>query len=188
MGWCGHRRRRGRRAAAGAILTASSALVSGCALVGGPPTFHADVPDRMTVASPDVGPGGLGSAFTCRGGRSPGLHWSGAPQGTKSFALVVDDSDAPITPYIYWIVFDIKPQQSVIQQGQIPPGARVAQNSEGTAGYDPPCPANGPHKYRFTVYALRSWLNLRSGAGVKSAWTEISQAAIARGRLTASSK
>lgn len=161
-------------------------LLAGCGLVGGPGTVRVDVPNQMTVTSPDFSRGVMGPAFTCRGsGKYPGIHWSGAPPGTKSLAVVMDDSAAPITPYIYWIVFDISPQTTNIQAGQIPPGARQAQNSSGTVGYDPPCPVNQSHTYRFTVYALGSRLRLDAGASVKSAWSAIAQAAIARGRLTA---
>jgi Raf kinase inhibitor-like YbhB/YbcL family protein len=166
-------------------MISCAALISGCGLVGGPKTAPVDVPNKITVTSPDVSLGMLGSAYTCHGaGKYPGIHWSGAPAGTKSLALVMDDSAAPITPYIYWIVFDIGPQTANIQAGQIPAGARQARNSKGLVGYDPPCPVNQNHAYRFTVYALGSKLRLPAGASVMSAWSAIAQAAIARGRLT----
>jgi Raf kinase inhibitor-like YbhB/YbcL family protein len=174
-------------AAVAAALLSGLTLISGCGLVGGPKIAPVSVPNKMTVTSPDVSLGVLGSAYTCHGGgKYPGIHWSGAPAGTKSLALVMDDADAPITPYIYWIVFDIGPQTANIQAGQIPAGARQARNSKGTVGYDPPCPVNQSHKYRFTVYALRSSLKLPVGASVMSAWSAIAQAAIARGRLPVS--
>jgi Raf kinase inhibitor-like YbhB/YbcL family protein len=161
-------------------------VLSGCGLVGGPKTVHADVPNEMTVTSPDFSQDVIGTDFTCHGsGKSPGLHWSGAPQGTNSLAVVMDDAAAPITPYIYWIVFDIGPQTTNIQAGQIPAGARQARNSKGTVGYDPPCPRKQQHTYRFTVYALGSTLRLPAGTSMKSAWSAIAQAAIARGRLPA---
>jgi Raf kinase inhibitor-like YbhB/YbcL family protein len=176
----------GRLAPMVAACAAAGLVLGGCGLVGGPKTVQAGVPDEMTVTSPDISRGVIGPAFTCHGsGKYPGIHWSGAPQGTKSLAVVMDDAAAPITPYIYWIVFDIGPQTTNIQAGQIPAGARQARNSKGTLGYDPPCPANQNHSYRFTVYALGSTLRLRSGASVKSAWLAIAQAAIARGRLPA---
>jgi len=144
-----------------------------------------DVPQTLTVTSPDLGRGGMAPAFTCHGaGKHPRIHWSGAPQGTKSVAVVMDDSAAPITPFIYWIVFDIGPQTTDIQAGQLPPGSRQADNSKGMVGYDPPCPGNPGHAYRFTVYALSRKLQLPTGASVKSAWSAIAQAAIARGRVT----
>lgn len=159
-------------------------LVSGCGLVGGAKTIPADVPDQMTVTSQAFNQHLFPPAYTCDGsGQSPSLHWSGAPQGTKSLALLVDDASAPIRPYIYWIVFDIGSQTTGIQAGQVPSGARQADNSKGTDRYQPPCPANGRNTYRFTVYALSRSLTLPQGVAMKTAWSAIAQAAIARGRL-----
>lgn len=175
-----------RGALAGACAVALAAALGGCGLIGGPRTVAMDVPDEITVTSPDISQGVMSPAFGCHGpGKHPGIHWSGTPQGTKSVAVVMDDASAPITPFIYWIVFDIGPQTTDIQAGALPPGARQAGNSKGEASYDPPCPANPGHTYRFTVYALGRMLKLPAGAGVKSAWTSIASAAIARGRLTA---
>ena len=176
---------RARRFTASTVALLSGVLLAGCGLIGGPRTQF-DVPDVMTVTSPDVVSGTMGASFTCHGGGNhPGIHWSGAPANTKSIALVLDDSDAPITPYIYWIVFNIGPQTTDIQEGALPPGASQAHNSKGTVGYDPPCPADRPHTYRFTVYALGKVLRLTNGASLETAWTSIAQAAIARGRLPA---
>ena len=141
----------------------------------------------MTVNSAAFSQGVLPQRFTCHGGKggkiSPPLDWTGAPSGTKSYAIVVDDAAAPITPYIYWIVFDIPQATTDIQNGpQLPPGARQADNSLGQASYDPPCPDTPGHSYRFTVYALGSTLNLPNGAPTLTAWTAIAHAAIARGR------
>jgi Raf kinase inhibitor-like YbhB/YbcL family protein len=105
------------------------------------------------------------------------------PAGTKSIALVVDDSDAPITPYVYWVVFDIRPGTSAMLEGQLPPGARQARGTAGHARYDPPCPGPGGHSYRFTVYALDSVLHLPDGAPLQDAWQAIAAATIGRGRL-----
>ena len=174
--------RPGRWAAAGLAM---AVVLSGCGLVGGPKTVALTVPDVMTVTSPVFTGGRIGPPYTCHGGKSPAIRWSGAPQGTKSLALVMDDAAAPITPYIYWIVFNIGPQTTDIPDGQIPPEARQADNSKGTPGYDPPCPAKPGHQYRFTVYALRSRLKLQAGASAKTAWLAIARAAIARGRLPA---
>ena len=173
-----------RSIVAAAGLAVLLPLASGCGLIGFG-TTPAEVPDQMTVTSPDFGQGLSGSAFSCHGpGNHPVIYWSGAPRGTQSFALVMDDSAAPITPYIYWIVFNIGPQSSDIPAGQLPPGARQARNSKGTIGYDPPCPANPGHVYRFTVYALGKKLSLAAGASAETAWMAIAGAAIARGRLT----
>jgi phosphatidylethanolamine-binding protein (PEBP) family uncharacterized protein len=95
----------------------------------------------------------------------------------------VDDSSAPITPSIYWLVFDIGPGTTDIQEGSLPTGARQALNSAGTAGYDAPCPQGHPHMYRFTIYALRTVLKQPSGASLESVWTAIAAATIGRGRI-----
>jgi Raf kinase inhibitor-like YbhB/YbcL family protein len=141
-------------------------------------------PTQMIVGSEAFGPGLLPPTFTCHGqGITPPITWSGAPAGTKGYALVVDDSSAPITPFIYWIVFGIGDGSTDIQEGTLPTGARQALNSAGTATYDAPCPMGAPHSYRFTVYALNTVLNLRDGAPLQSAWSAIAAATIGRGRV-----
>ena len=175
----------GRSILAAAGLAVLLLPLSGCALIGSG-TNPADVPDSMTVTSPDFGHGLSGTTFNCHGpGKHPVIYWSGAPHGTRAFALVMDDAAAPITPYIYWIVFNINPQSSDIPAGRLPPGAAQAGNSKGTIGYDPPCPANPGHYYRFTVYALNRLLRLPPKPSAKTAWSAIANAAIARGRLAA---
>ena len=154
--------RAGLRAAAAA---AAAIMLSGCGLLSGP----AGVP--------------IPHQYTCHGpGETPPLDWSGAPAGTRALALVMDDADAPISPYIYWIVFNISPATRDIQAGRLPPGAQVADNSKGTVGYSPPCPAHG-HQYRFSIYALNAPLQLKGGASLTAAWSAIAQHALARGRL-----
>lgn len=175
----------GRLRSAGAAIAGLSVLLSGCRLTSGPSTLTPDAPSTMTVTSAAFGQGVLPQRYTCHGAKiSPPLGWSGAPSGTRSYAIVVDNSTVDlITPYIRWIVFDIPQATTDIQEGQLPPGARQADNSIGQAGYDPPCPSGPGHRsYRFTVYALRSTLNLPNGASTLSAWTAIANAAIARGR------
>ena len=174
-----------RARAAGAALLAVLTLVvltlAGCGTAG----YGASVaPSRMSVSSEAFVSGILPQRYTCHGEKMrPPLNWSGAPEGTKSIALIVDDSSAPITPTIYWLVFDINPGATDIQEGALPTGARQALNSAGTAAYDAPCPHGRPHSYRFTVYALNTTLNLPSGAPLQSVWTAIAAATIGRGRI-----
>jgi Raf kinase inhibitor-like YbhB/YbcL family protein len=177
----------GRRACGAATLLATVPLLAGCGLLGGAPALRQIEPQVMTVTSPAFGQAEIiPQEYTCHGnGDRPPIYWSGAPPGTKALALVVDDADAPITPYIYWIVLDISPTTTDIQAGPLPPGTHQADNSRGFAGYDAPCPIHGSHKYRFTIYALSSKLALGNDASAKEAWTAIARDAIARGRLTA---
>ncbi len=143
-------------------------------------------PSVMTVSEGAFVHNTMPNRFTCAAAHpaSPPLTWAGAPAGTKSIALVVDDSDAPITPYVYWVVFDIGPGTSALLEGQLPPGARQARGTAGYDKYDPPCPGAGGHTYRFTVYALNKVLNLPNGTSLQSAWQAIAAATIGRGRLS----
>jgi Raf kinase inhibitor-like YbhB/YbcL family protein len=164
-----------------ALAVAAALTVTGCGQAGqGAPV----APRTMSVSSEAFGQNLLPQTYTCHGERiSPPLDWSGAPTGTKSLALVVDDSSAPITPYIYWLVFDIQPGTTDIQEAALPTGARQALNSLGTMKYDAPCPRGHSHSYRFTVYALNRELTLPSGAPLLAVWTAIANATIGRGRV-----
>jgi Raf kinase inhibitor-like YbhB/YbcL family protein len=161
----------------------TAVALAGCGLLSQGVTITA--PAVMSVSSTAVERGELPSRFTCSGTRvlSPPINWSGEPKGTQSIAIVVDDADAPISPYVYWIVFDIQPGTAGIQEGQLPTGAKEARGSAGYDRYDPPCPGPQGHSYRLTVYALNRVLNLPNGTSLMSAWRAIAAATIGRGRL-----
>ena len=167
-----------------ATVLGSVMPVTACGVIDSGPGLQ--TPTVMTVTSGAFTQNRIPARYTCDAGAqavSPPLDWAGAPPGTKSLALVVDDSSAPITPYVYWVVFDINPETTQIQEGQVPPGAKVARNSAGTAAYDPPCPrTRSSHQYRFTVYALNRVLTLPAGTSLQSAWNAIAAATIGRGR------
>jgi Raf kinase inhibitor-like YbhB/YbcL family protein len=108
--------------------------------------------------------------FTCDGSdASPALSWTGAPDGTKAFALIVDDPDAPGGVFTHWIIYDIPGDATSLPQGmpktEIASGARQGRNSFGKIGYGGPCPPPGkPHRYFFRLHALSKPLGLKSGA------------------------
>jgi Raf kinase inhibitor-like YbhB/YbcL family protein len=160
-------------------------LLGGCSVLSGHTAVQND-PESLTVTSSEFGHQvAMPRAYTCHGpGQSPPVAWSGAPTNTRALALVMDDADTPISPYVYWIVFNISTATPDIQAGRIPPGALLAQNSRGTVGYAPPCP-DGSHQYRFTVYALNAPLQLHQGASLTAAWSAIASHAIGYGRLSA---
>jgi Raf kinase inhibitor-like YbhB/YbcL family protein len=160
-----------------------SVPLAGCGLFSSGVTLTN--PSVMTVSEGAFVHNTMPARFTCtaKHSASPPLTWAGAPAGTKSIALVVDDSNAPITPYVYWVVFDIGPGTSALLEGQLPPGARQARGTAGFDKYDPPCPGQDGHTYRFTVYALNKVLNLPNGTSLQSAWQAIAAATIGRGRL-----
>ena len=105
---------------------------------------------------------GMDFVFTGCGGRnqSPQLSWSGAPAGTKSFAITCFDPDAPTgSGYWHWLAFDIPASVDRVDAGagtERSPGGGTGRNDFGVAAYCGPCPPKGdhPHRYIFTVYAL----------------------------------
>ena len=95
---------------------------------------------------------------TCEGADvSPSLEWTGEPAGTRSFALVVDDPDAPVGVWNHWLLFDIPAAVHSLAQGYRPGSLGVSgKNDFGKPGYGGPCPprGHGPHRYYFKLYTL----------------------------------
>jgi hypothetical protein len=92
--------------------------------------------------------------FTCDGNDvPPPLAWSDAPEGTRSFALVMDDPDAPGGTFTHWLLYDI-PGTTNELRGQ--EEGTALRNSFGRAAYGGPCPppGHGPHRYVFTLHAV----------------------------------
>lgn len=94
---------------------------------------------------------------------SPALEWSGAPEGARSFALVVDDPDAPDprapkTTWVHWVVFDIPAGATELPEGAtaatLPQGTRQGINDWKRPSWGGPCPPIGRHRYFFKLYAL----------------------------------
>ena len=102
------------------------------------------------------------AGFGCSGdNHSPALQWSGAPEGTRSFAIVVHDPDAPTgTGFYHWIASDLPATTTALADNggtdaALPAGAHHGRTDFGATGYGGPCPPPGPaHRYRFSVYAL----------------------------------
>ena len=105
--------------------------------------------------------------FTCEGADvSPCLMWSNPPHGTKSLALIADDPDAPVGIWVHWVIYDLEPQLTELQEGvakseEIPGTGRQGMNDFRKVGYGGPCPPPGKaHRYYFKLYALDAKLNL----------------------------
>ena len=102
---------------------------------------------------------------------SPPLAWTDAPAGTKGFALISDDPDAPGRTWTHWLIWNIPAAATGLPEGvarkdQLPDGARQGRNDFPNIGYGGPMPPPGkPHRYYFTVYALDRALDLPPGAG-----------------------
>ncbi len=115
----------------------------------------AAIPKKFTCDGPDV---------------SPAFAWTDAPAGTQSFALIVDDPDAPVGTWVHWVLYDLPATtrelaEGVPKQEELPSGARQGRNDFRKIGYGGPCPPAGPaHRYFFKLYALDSKTSLKPGA------------------------
>lgn len=113
------------------------------------------IPRKYTCDGPDV---------------SVPLHWADPPPGTKSFALIADDPDAPVGTWVHWVLYDLPADTRELPEGlppqeTLPNGAKQGLNDFRRVGYGGPCPPPGPaHRYFFKLYALDSPTNLRPRA------------------------
>jgi Raf kinase inhibitor-like YbhB/YbcL family protein len=128
----------------------------------------------------------LPRALSCQGaGRAPALRWRGVPAAARELVLAVEDPDAPGGTFVHWTVFGLPPSSHGLPAGgRLPAGAASGANSAGSTGWTPPCPPQGstPHRYVFTIYALRRPSGLRAGASASAVRAALA-APLARGRL-----
>jgi len=116
----------------------------------------ADIPKKFTCDGPNV---------------SPALAWTEPPAGTKSFALLVDDPDAPAGNWNHWAIWNVPASVRSLPEGvgksrRLPDGSQQGFNDFHKVGYNGPCPpANKPHHYHFKLYALDTLPNLKGDAG-----------------------
>ena len=121
----------------------------------------------MRLASPAFAEGQpIPAVYTCEGRDvSPPLEWTGTPPATNSFALISDDPDAPGKTWVHWVVYNLPPGTSRLEEGmptglELPDGARQGRTDFGRTGYGGPCPPSGTHRYFFKLYALDALLTL----------------------------
>jgi len=119
----------------------------------------------FSLASDAFAPGAaIPRQHTCEGqDLSPPLAWAGAPAGTRSFALIVDDPDAPdpkapTMTWVHWVLYNIPPEVAALPpgaaRGGLPAGTREGTNDWRRTGYGGPCPPIGRHRYFHKLYAL----------------------------------
>lgn len=170
--------------AAGFVLGLSAP--TGC---GGSATLGEGKP-AMELTSSGIQGGEVQKKFTCDGSDvSPELAWSAPPAGTKSFALLMIDPDAPVGEFVHWVVYDLPGElrglpEGVPKQAQLADGSRQGKNDFDKAGYGGPCPpGHSPHRYVFTLYALDTKLNLPGGATRKQVENALKGHILARGEV-----
>lgn len=122
----------------------------------------------LTITIPAFPSGGaIPAKYACTANAedspSPAIQWSGAPAGTKSFALILHDVDTPID-FLHWAIFNIPGSaaglpENVPDNAALKDGSVQLRNSNGSFGYFNPCPPGGRHRYRFDVFALDAVLN-----------------------------
>jgi Raf kinase inhibitor-like YbhB/YbcL family protein len=132
------------------------------------------VTTMFTLASPAFQNGDtIPRIYTCEGAnKSPPLDWTAPPPHAMSFALIVEDPDAPAGTFIHWVLYDL-PASAASLPEEVPKAADLAQlggakqgrTGFGTVGYGGPCPPPGPaHHYHFRLFALSAKLGLAAGA------------------------
>ena len=126
------------------------------------------------ISSPAFAKGGaIPSDFSCDGRDvSPALTWTEPPAGTQSFALIMDDPDAPMGTWVHWVIFNIPASTRNLTEGtptdpQLSDGSLQGKTSAGSSGYHGPCPPSGTHRYFFKLYALDTLLSLSDKADKK---------------------
>ncbi|HEV2435330.1 MAG TPA: YbhB/YbcL family Raf kinase inhibitor-like protein [Verrucomicrobiae bacterium] len=132
------------------------------------------VPDKYTCAGPNV---------------SPPLQWANAPAGTKSFALIAEDPDAPMGTWVHWVIYNLPPAATALAENrppspELPDGSKQGVNDFRETGYGGPCPPPGkPHRYFFKIYALDTVLSLKAGATRRELLKAMESHVLAQGQL-----
>jgi len=157
-----------------AALLIAAATVCGAAGWGCQPGANAPLtPPGVTLASLTVTSasfptnGTIPVDYTCDGAdKAPQLTWSAPPRGTRTFAVIADDPDAPSGTFTHWLLFNIDGEARALPGGEDPSGKAVAgTNGFARVGYAGPCPPKMLlHHYYFRLFALDAPLNLTPGA------------------------
>ena len=150
-----------------------------------------DITELIHRSGAFVDGGIIPAKYTCQGQDiSPPLTWSQPSAGTQSFALIMDDPDAPGGVFTHWVLYNVPSDsreltEAVPSQAQLPSGALQGRNDFGRIGHGGPCPPPGrPHRYQFTLYALDQPLDLKAGASKKQVLNAIQGHILAQGQLT----
>jgi hypothetical protein len=145
----------------------------------------------IQISSPAFADGAaIPKKYTCEGEDvSPPLKWGPTPEGTKSFALISEDPDAPSGTWVHWVIYDIPGEvnelsENIAKSEVVLNGVKQGLNDFEKIGYGGPCPPAGKtHRYFFKIYALDSYVNLKSGARKEQLIKAIQSHILAEGQL-----
>jgi Raf kinase inhibitor-like YbhB/YbcL family protein len=158
------------------LFIAATIIIACCTLASRSRAFAINAGGRsmsLTISSSAFTNGGtIAKKFTCDGADvSPPLTWTDPPAGTKAFALLVDDPDAPVGNWNHWVIWNLPANLRSLPEGvskttHLPDGSEQGQNDFHKPGYNGPCPPAGkPHRYFFKLFALDTKVSLKSEAG-----------------------
>jgi Raf kinase inhibitor-like YbhB/YbcL family protein len=153
-------------------------------------TVKGDKKMTITITSSAFKEGGLIPAkYTCDGKNiSPPLNWQQIPDGTKSFALICDDPDAPVGDWVHWVMWNIPAEANQLPENippvkELPDGTKQGTNDFRRSGYGGPCPPSGVHRYYFKIYALDVMLDLPASTTKRDLLTAMKDHILAEGKL-----
>ncbi|MDH5533236.1 MAG: YbhB/YbcL family Raf kinase inhibitor-like protein [Candidatus Pacebacteria bacterium] len=110
-----------------------------------------------------INQGNIPTKYTCDGENiNPPLQFSEIPKETKSLVLIVDDPDAPVGDWVHWLVWNIDPNTTELEENSLPGGSIQGITDFKENKYGGPCPHSGTHRYQFKLYALDTTLDLSS--------------------------
>jgi Raf kinase inhibitor-like YbhB/YbcL family protein len=140
------------------VFSVGAVVAVGGLARGGPPV------QLTLISSAFSHQGSIPQRYTCEGDDiSPPLTWSGAPAGTKSLVLIVDDPDAPDPraprmTWVHWVLYNLPATVEALPEGvksaALPAGTKEGRNDWKRTGYGGPCPPIGRHRYFHKLYAL----------------------------------
>lgn len=141
--------------------------------------FHTAIANAFTLTSPAFqNENKIPTVYTCDGTdySPPDLYWTDPPLNTKSFALIVEDPDAPGGTWVHWVIFNIPSNiKELTAKTSALINATQGNNSWNQTGYRGPCPPSGEHRYFFTLYALDTQLDSPTNTNAAQLQTTIKQ-------------
>lgn len=173
------------------VIFVVSLLLPGCSAPSPPPV---NISGYFLVLTSDAFPanGSIPLRYTCDGQEeSPPLTWGNGPAGIRSFALIMEDPDAPAGTYTHWILYNIPGERRELPAGiasgkELPGGEIQGTNSNRKTGYTGPCPSprGSIHRYVFTLFALDTLLDLTGTVDANTLRNAMEGHVLGTGQLT----